>query len=178
MATYTYNKTGIRDNVHYDMLRKEIEDVGIDSNLIPAITTISQDVIEFTTSIDFSVEDQSTLETIVNNHDTSPEQLDKFLQTQKTLKLKLVENKFMDFCEQLTGNKQRLTFEQLNTVIEGLLATDPQSAMVLSLRLLAIDAEAKREGGLEWWDTCEYHSDIVNVSSKKSKLNPLNWFKK
>lgn len=59
------------------------------------------------------------------------------------------------------GTMTKLTFDQINSIIEGLMISDANAAIVASLKLLAIDAEAKREGGLKWWDTCEYHPEIV-----------------
>ena len=68
----------------------------------------------------------------------------------------------MLFCQQLTGGTMtKLTFDQINSTINGLMESDVNAAVVASLNLLAIDAEAKREGGLKWWDTCEYHLEIV-----------------
>ena len=81
-------------------------------------------------------------------------------QDAKSLTLKTVENTFLLMCDQLTGvtTHTKLGFDQINAVISGL--TDQNQAVMLSLKLLEIDAEAKREGGLLWWDTCTWHSDI------------------
>lgn len=55
----------------------------------------------------------------------------------------------------------KLSFDQINAIIEPLMVSDANTAIVLGMRLLSIDAEAKREGGLKWWDDCEYHPEIV-----------------
>jgi hypothetical protein len=82
-------------------------------------------------------------------------------QLAKSPALKRVENAFLSLCELLSGSKDKLGFADLSGRIEALLATDQNTAVVLSLRLLAIDAEGKREGGLQWWDDIAWHTDIV-----------------
>lgn len=83
------------------------------------------------------------------------------VQAAKSEALKVVENRFLSLCEQLTGSKTKASFGTLNTAIEGLMTNDAATATAVSLRLLAIDAEAKREGGLNWWDTCTWHEDVA-----------------
>jgi hypothetical protein len=75
--------------------------------------------------------------------------------------LKTVENNYILLCEQLVGSKIKLGFDQLNNIINELMTTDSQTATMITIKLLAIDAEAKREGGLKWWNDCTWHSDIV-----------------
>ena len=83
-------------------------------------------------------------------------------QLNKPLVLKIVENKFLMFCDLLTQgtNHTKLGFDQLGNILEVMLNSDPNRSIVLSVKLLAIDAEAKREGGNLWWDDCTWHSDI------------------
>ena len=67
-----------------------------------------------------------------------------------------LQNRYLQMCDQLTGGTAhvKLGFAELEAVIKGLMATDPQTAMVLSVELLTLDAALKREGGLQWWDNC------------------------
>jgi len=82
-------------------------------------------------------------------------------QAAKSLALKTVENNFLLFCEILTGSKDKLGFAQLEAILNAMLVTDPNNAIVLSVRLLAIDAEGKREGGNIWWDDVCWHPELV-----------------
>jgi hypothetical protein len=82
------------------------------------------------------------------------------MQANKPEKLKLAENSFISLCEMLTGQKQKFGFDTLAQIIKQMMATDPNSAIVLSLSLLAADAECKREGGNSWWDTAQWHEGI------------------
>ena len=81
-------------------------------------------------------------------------------QASKSLKLKQAENNFFILCTSM-GLEGKPTFNEMNAGITSIQETDPDAAVVLSLKLLAVDAEAKREGGLEWWDTAAWHSDII-----------------
>lgn len=82
------------------------------------------------------------------------------IQTAKPLVLKKAENAFLTMCDTLTGTNThtKLGFEEIKTIIFSL-PTEQQ--LVLSVQLLSIDAELKREGGNLWWDTCEWHKEIV-----------------
>lgn len=82
-------------------------------------------------------------------------------QATKPDKLKAAENKFFDLCLAIFGDRTKRGFDELNTAIEALTATDPNTATALAIRLLAVDAECKREGGNQWWDTAAYHEEIV-----------------
>ena len=82
-------------------------------------------------------------------------------QAAKPVKLKAVENAFLDLCNTLAGSYDKLDFATINQTLEAMMETDANTATVLSLRLLAIDAEAKREGGLNWWDDCALHTEIL-----------------
>jgi hypothetical protein len=82
-------------------------------------------------------------------------------QAAKPLALKKVENDFLKVCQQLTGKLEPLGFDALQAIIEGLMATDPNTAVALSLKLLTIDAAGKREGGLKWFDDVAWHTEIV-----------------
>jgi hypothetical protein len=82
-------------------------------------------------------------------------------QEAKPLALKTAENNFLLICDALTGSTShaKLTFAQLAQAGESI--TDTTQRVSLTLQLLSIDAEAKREGGLAWWDDCEWHPEIV-----------------
>ena len=82
-------------------------------------------------------------------------------QMAKPLKLKIAENKFLAMCDQLTGTTShtKLGFDELQLVLDQI--TDPNIKVMAALNLLAIDAEAKREGGLKWWDDCSWHQEII-----------------
>ena len=81
-------------------------------------------------------------------------------QLDKPLALKTAENNFFKLCFSVFGNMQKRGFAELRAALDALKETDAQAAIVASLQLLAIDAEAKREGGLEWWDDATYHTEI------------------
>lgn len=80
-------------------------------------------------------------------------------QSSKPVELKKAENNFLLLCEQLTGKKEKVGFDTLRTILEAMLTTDPQTAMVLSWKLLSIDAEGKRFDQ-RWWDSCIWHADV------------------
>lgn len=82
-------------------------------------------------------------------------------QDAKPLALKAVENKFLAMCDQLTGTAShtKLGFGDIQIAIDAI--PDPATKMMVSVQLLAIDAEAKREGGNLWWDDCTWHADIM-----------------
>ena len=82
-------------------------------------------------------------------------------QNDKPLELKKAENAFLDICELLTGKKDKLGFGELEAIINNLMTTNQNQAVVLSIKLLSIDAQGKRSGGLTWWDDCIYHNDIT-----------------
>lgn len=66
-----------------------------------------------------------------------------------------LQNQYMTMCGQLTGQAPcKLGFGELQAVIEGLMATDPNTAVALSLKLLTLNAALVREGGVQWWDGC------------------------
>ena len=78
-------------------------------------------------------------------------------QEAKPLKLKVVENKFLSICDQLTGSNThaKLGFDELNAIAGQI--QDANTKVGVAIQLLAIYAEAKREGGLKWWDDCAWH---------------------
>jgi len=78
-------------------------------------------------------------------------------QSQKPEELKAAENAFYDLCFQLFGDYTKRGFAEIRTKITEMQAVDPMGAVNVSLSLLAIDAEAKREGGNDWWDTAVKH---------------------
>jgi len=82
-------------------------------------------------------------------------------QTSKSDELKTTENNFLSMCDLLTQSTthEKLGFDEIHEILNDW--PDPMQKVDLSISLLAIDAQAKREGGLEWWDTCAWHEDIV-----------------
>ena len=82
-------------------------------------------------------------------------------QSSKPAALKTVENNFLLVCDMLTQSSlhEKLGFDELHVILEAW--PDPQQKLDITVSLLAIDAEAKREGGLNWWDSCAWHEDIV-----------------
>lgn len=84
-------------------------------------------------------------------------------QLAKGLELKQTENNFLLICDQLTqtNTHTKLDFPTLNSLLDALLLIDANTAIVLSLKLLAIDAQGKTLAGLDWWSDCTWHADIV-----------------
>ena len=81
-------------------------------------------------------------------------------QLDKPLQLKIYENQYLGICQQL-GGVGKLGFDELQARIAALLAQDKDTAVMLTLQLLTLDAAGKREGGLKWWDDIQYHAEIV-----------------
>ena len=81
-------------------------------------------------------------------------------QLNKPLALKKAENNYFYMCYALFGDMQKRGFAALTAKLDEMKSTDPQTAIVMSIQLLGIDAEAKREGGLEWWDDATYHPEV------------------
>ena len=83
-------------------------------------------------------------------------------QADKSDALKSAENNFFYLCAALfAGDMTKRGFAELTPVIESIMATNQAQGITLSLKLLAVDAEAKREGGLNWWDTATFHPEAV-----------------
>jgi hypothetical protein len=81
-------------------------------------------------------------------------------QLDKPLQLKIYENQYLGICQQL-GGVGKLGFDELQARITSLMAQDKDTAVMLTLQLLTLDAAGKREGGLKWWDDIAYHAEIV-----------------
>jgi hypothetical protein len=81
-------------------------------------------------------------------------------QAAKSDALKHAESDYLTICQQLTGSRAKLGFAELEAIVSGLMATDPNTAVALTLRLLTIDAAGKREGGLRWWDDIHDHAEV------------------
>ena len=72
-----------------------------------------------------------------------------------------LQNQYMALCGQLTGQAPcKLGFAELQAIVEGMMATDPNTAMGLSVRLLTLNAALVREGGVQWWDNCVFTEGI------------------
>ena len=85
---------------------------------------------------------------------------ERLRQLNKPLALKKVENNFLLFCEMLTGSRNKLGFEEITTILNNMLVSDPNTAIVLSLKMLGINSEGLREGGNLWWDDAKYHEEL------------------
>jgi len=81
-------------------------------------------------------------------------------QAAKPLALKTAENAFLSMCDQISGGTShiKLGFAALEQLI---LQLPSEQQILVSVRLLAIDAELKREGGNLWWDDCAWHPELV-----------------
>ena len=82
-------------------------------------------------------------------------------QMAKPMALKRAENNFFALCFALFGDMEKRGFAAITDKLDAMKATDAQTAIVLSIQLLGIDAEAKREGGLAWWDDATYHEEVA-----------------
>ena len=67
-----------------------------------------------------------------------------------------LQNQYLTLCDQLTGGTHhvKLGFPQLQTIIGGLMQSNPNTAVALSLQLLTLNSALVREGGIQWWDNC------------------------
>lgn len=59
---------------------------------------------------------------------------------------------FFALCDVLGFTNSTPGFADLRAKLYSMKETDPLGAMLMSIDLLAIDAEGKRLGGLQWWD--------------------------
>jgi hypothetical protein len=82
-------------------------------------------------------------------------------QAAKPEALKTAENNFFGLCHAIFGDYQKRGFAELQAALDAILTTDPNTATVLSIKLLAIDAECKREGGLLWFDDAAIHPELM-----------------
>jgi len=57
-----------------------------------------------------------------------------------------------------TTSHTKLSFTQIKVIIE---AMPVEQQPLVSIKLLAIDAELKREGGNLWWDDCIWHPELI-----------------
>ena len=74
-----------------------------------------------------------------------------------------LQNQYLTLCDQLTGQAthEKLGFAYLETIIKSIMATDPNTAVALSLQLLTLNAALVREGGLQWWDSCNWTEGLT-----------------
>ena len=82
-------------------------------------------------------------------------------QAAKSDALKHTETAYLTVCQQLTGSRAKLGFAELEAIIGQLMATDKETAVALTLKLLTLDAAGKREGGLQWWDDIYDHAGVT-----------------
>lgn len=91
-------------------------------------------------------------------------------QAAKPLERKQTENQYFQLCTQvlaLAGDPRatntvppRLSFQELTAMLEIGQQTNPTAAVVLSVRLLSVNALLQRYS-LLWWETAAWHPDIV-----------------
>lgn len=69
-----------------------------------------------------------------------------------------LQNQYLSLCDQLTGKTthEKLGFAELEAIIASLMDSAPDQAVALSLKLLTLNAALVREGGVAWWDNCEW----------------------
>ena len=81
-------------------------------------------------------------------------------QNDKPYELKQAENNFLTMCDLLTNTKEhkKITLSETYTLIDKL--ENLEVKLTTAIKLLAIDAEGKREGGELWWNTCKWHEEI------------------
>lgn len=84
-------------------------------------------------------------------------------QAAKSTTLKNAENNFLSLCDLLTSstNHVKLGFAEINALIDSL---PQEQQVIIGIKLLAVDAEAKREGGLKWWDDCTWHPVTLSMT--------------
>ena len=87
------------------------------------------------------------------------------MQAAKSPELKATENQFLQFCNVIAGNTNnvKLDFPFLQATMNSM-ATNPATAnqaVVMSLNLLSINAAGQKYGSLQWWDSCQWHPEIV-----------------
>ena len=112
---------------------------------------------ETMTSQSWSLVDGVMMQSIVSSPTAEVEAAaEAAMQATKSDELKAVENRFFALSATL-GLSGRPTFTEISAALETLQITSPDAAVVASLQLLSIDAEAKREGGLDWWDSAAVH---------------------
>lgn len=70
--------------------------------------------------------------------------------------LKETENDFFDLCFVIFGDYEKRGFDEIETALETLKATDFNAATELSIKLLSIDAMGKRYNE-KWWDDAVRH---------------------
>jgi hypothetical protein len=80
-------------------------------------------------------------------------------QHQKSPALKKAENSYLTMCDTLsaTNTHAKLGFDALKAMITTL---PMEQQILLSIQLLVLDAELKREGGNNWWDDCSWHPEL------------------
>ena len=85
------------------------------------------------------------------------------MQFAKSPELKTVENTFLSMCDQLTGNTTHMKqdFATLENILFTMEQTNAVQALTISNELLMINEQGQKYGGLQWYDTCTWHQDIV-----------------
>ena len=73
-----------------------------------------------------------------------------------------LENNFLLLCDSLTNSDThtKLGFPEIEVIMTGLMESNQTLAVQLSLKLLMLDSALKRYD-LLWWDSCEWHPEIV-----------------
>ena len=88
-------------------------------------------------------------------------------QSRKSEAAKDAENNFLLVCGSLTGSMDKLGFGDLRLLIADIKTTNFQAAADLSMSLLSIDSELKRECGEKWWDDCVWHPEMYATAKQR-----------
>ena len=107
-------------------------------------------------------------ETLASDDDAVRRWVEEYPQTLKPFDVKAAENGFLLVCQSLTGSRTKLSFGDIRLLIEDMKATNFQAAADLSISLLSIDSELKRECGEKWWNSCVWHPEIVNQVKERN----------
>ena len=86
---------------------------------------------------------------------------DDYIQASKSDVVKACENKFLMVCEQLTGSRDKLGFDELGLLVGEVGQTNFVAGQMLFNNLTYINQYLLRESSPQWWDTCVWHSDVT-----------------
>ena len=150
-------------------LQYTADSVAIDGTTMGGIDWTVIQVAKFTNDIpiDFTSVTQVDIVRVL------PQTIDEH-QAAKSIEIKYCENTFMLICQQLTGTNIKCSFSDLKFILDDMSETNFAQCAVISLNLLSIDAELKREEGLLWWDDCAWHPDLSMLMYRRSKIRALS----
>jgi len=130
--------------------------------IVPNSQAVSYDADTNIASFTYMYEDQAAKDArLLGEREAAElydEQLESDYQATKSQDLKDVENQFYELCKLIFGNYEKRGFAEIKDALEAMLATDTNTSVVLSLKLLGINAEGVKEGGNDWWDDAVMHA--------------------